>query len=60
MMPTPSNIDRLLSHLSDDSLAAELVKTYATADPAERAATLRRVVDERHAALKGKLSDASD
>lgn len=58
MMPTSSNFDRLLSHLSDDSFAAKLVRTYATADSAERAAALQKLADERLLALKSKLSSA--
>lgn len=59
-MPSSSNIDQLLSHLSDGSLAADLVKAYTLADPAERESALRKLVDERLATLNARLSSAAD
>lgn len=55
-----TNFERLLTHLGKDSLAAKLVKAYANADGADRAAAIKAVADDRLAELKRGHDEAEN
>ncbi len=55
-----ANLDRLLAHLDDDSLAAELVRAYKDATPSERMAALKAVADRRIAVKEIETADDED
>jgi hypothetical protein len=54
------NVDRLLEHLKDDSLAARLVRAHRAQHPQGPAAAMKAVLLERLEQLKAKLYAAAD
>jgi hypothetical protein len=54
------NVDRLLSHLRDDSLAAQLVRAYRSRQPGGPEAFIKTVLMERLAQERAKLNGATD
>jgi len=55
-----NNIDRLLVHLNDDSLAARLVRAYQAADEGGAAESLKAVLAKRLEQVRAKLDDTTD
>jgi len=55
-----SNVDRLLKHLKDESLAARLITAHEAPDGGEPVAAMKAVLTERLDEVKGKLDGATD
>lgn len=51
-----SNIDRLLKHLKDESLASRLIRAHEASDGGEPVASMKAVLTERLDEVKGKLN----
>ena len=54
------NIERLLEHLEDGSLAARLVRTHAAKSPQGPAASMKAVLTECLEEAKANLNAAAD
>jgi len=58
--PPKTNFDRLLEHLPQDSLAAQLVAAHLNRGTRTSAAAMREVLQERLAALKSAYAEPPD
>jgi hypothetical protein len=56
----PTNMDRLLSHLKPDSLAAKLVAAYAGATDGDTASAIKKVLSERLTEIEKSHADLED
>ncbi len=54
------NVDRLLKHLKDDSLAAQLVRAHRAPQPGDPAASMKAILAERLEQAKETLDGAAD
>ena len=54
------NVDRLLKHLKDDSLAARLVRAHRAPQPGDPAASMKAILAERLEQVKETLDGGAD
>ena len=54
------NAERLLHHLKDDSLAAQLVHAHRTADGNDPNSAMKTVINERLQQVRAKIDGTTD
>ena len=54
------NVDRLLEHLKDDSLAARLARAHRAPQAGDPAASMKAILAERLEQVRAKLDGAAD
>lgn len=58
--PNPTNIELLLEHLEEGSLARALVEAYRDSEEGSRVASLNECLDARLFVIRGSLVAADD
>ena len=59
-IPTGSNVDLLLEHLKENSLARDLVTTYRDTAPTDVSGALKNVLEERLKDARQTIDHAED